>query len=82
MPRTNRCDLVGTKVVVDIDTRHNPDLLRADIGNKKLANGCDARVAGEKGSDSVPVGRWDRLAEEEVVIALDEAKTDADEYKS
>ena len=76
-----RCDLVGTKVIADIDTRQYPDLLRTDIGNKKLANGCYARVIVEKGSDSVPVGRWDRLAEEEVVIALHEAKTDAYEHK-
>jgi len=41
----------------------------------------DPGVGEENGPHSVPVGRWDRLAEQEVVVALDEAKADADEHQ-
>lgn len=63
------------------DARQNPDLVRTDIGDEKLANGCDARIIDEKGSDSVPVRSRDRLAEKEIVIATDETKTDAHQHK-
>jgi len=73
--------LVAAKIVGDVDAHEDPYLARSHVGNEEFANGGDPGVGEEEGPHSVPVGRWDRLAEQEVVVALDEAKADADEHQ-
>ena len=56
-------------------------MIWAKIRHQEFANGRDTGVIEQEASDPVPIMRSDRLSEEEIVVAPDEAQADADEHE-